>query len=215
MQKQKEIFSLREIWLRQTTLIGIIIIVAVAVVLFGGLLAYQYFTNPNLKIQNPTTQTADWKTYTNTQYGFELKYPSSWSLFESIQKDSVSLTSPETEKEVAESKFGEGSVDDIEITYCDNINTDCARGGSWLEMKDSYKDIPDLLNDKNSLTQKSNKKLDVKIDGIQGYGATVAGIDAVYEIMLNHNGIFLIGFPQGGEDKLIEKQIISTFKFTK
>ncbi len=28
--------------------------------------------------------TADWKTYTNTQYGFEFKYPKDWSVFEDL-----------------------------------------------------------------------------------------------------------------------------------
>jgi len=69
MQKQKGV----------STLVGIIIIVVVAVVLFGGVFAYQYFTAQtqpvvqNQQVQN--NQTAGWKTYTNTQYGFDVKYP--------------------------------------------------------------------------------------------------------------------------------------------
>jgi len=53
-----------------STLVGIIIIVAVAVVAFGGVFAYQYFT-----AKTPTDQTAGWKTYTDNQKGFSLKYP--------------------------------------------------------------------------------------------------------------------------------------------
>ncbi|MEK7562748.1 MAG: hypothetical protein AAB509_03665 [Patescibacteria group bacterium] len=64
MQKQKGI----------STLIGIIIIVAVAIVAFGGIFVYQYFTvKPQPDIQ--TAETAGWKTYTNTKYTFEIKYP--------------------------------------------------------------------------------------------------------------------------------------------
>lgn len=55
MQKQKG---------KVPTSVGIIIIVVVAVVLFGGVFAYQHFT-----------KTAGWKTYKNTQYGFEFQYP--------------------------------------------------------------------------------------------------------------------------------------------
>lgn len=30
---------------------------------------------------NPSDETADWRTYTNTQYGFSIKYPQSWSQY--------------------------------------------------------------------------------------------------------------------------------------
>jgi|SRR3989344_5188897 len=82
MQKQKGI----------STLIGIIIIVAVAVVLFGGVFAYQYYTakseaqNPksetNLNVQNPNVQneTAGWKTYKNEQAGIQFNYPKNWQI---------------------------------------------------------------------------------------------------------------------------------------
>ena len=74
MQKQKGI----------STLILIIVIIVVAVVAVGGVFAYQYYTtksearNPksetNLNVQNSNVQTAGWKTYTNTQYGFQVNY---------------------------------------------------------------------------------------------------------------------------------------------
>ncbi len=80
MQKQKGV----------SISIGIIIIVAVAAILFGGVFAYQYYIgksearNPKVKtnsnIQNSNTETAEWKTYTNTQYGFEFRYPSITSI---------------------------------------------------------------------------------------------------------------------------------------
>jgi len=65
-----------------STLLGIVIVVAVAIVLFGGALCYQYITQPkennqqqNQNTENTVDQTAGWKTYTNTQYGYEIKYP--------------------------------------------------------------------------------------------------------------------------------------------
>ncbi|MCX6718581.1 MAG: PsbP-related protein [Candidatus Staskawiczbacteria bacterium] len=72
-----------------STLTGIIIIIVVAVVLFGGVFAYQYFTaksQQNSKFfgssqktnQTQTQTTAGWKTYTNSQYGYEIKYPEDW-----------------------------------------------------------------------------------------------------------------------------------------
>jgi len=58
MQKQKGI----------STLTGIIIIVAVATILFGGVFAWQYFAT---KYQN---KVVSWKTYTNSIYNYQINY---------------------------------------------------------------------------------------------------------------------------------------------
>lgn len=82
------------------TWLGILIIVLVSILLFGGVFAWQYYakisnsqfqiSNENQNAQpaqspsgnasgeNPNSETAGWKTYTNTQYGYEIKYPSDW-----------------------------------------------------------------------------------------------------------------------------------------
>jgi hypothetical protein len=77
MQKQKEV----------STLVGIIIIIVVAVVLFGGVFAYQQYLiqKSNIKNQNENVKsqngTEEWKTYANNEYGFELKYPNNWTFY--------------------------------------------------------------------------------------------------------------------------------------
>jgi len=55
-----------------STLVGILIIVLVAVIA-GGILAWQYFGIPEKK--ETGNETADWKTYRNEDYGYEIKYP--------------------------------------------------------------------------------------------------------------------------------------------
>ena len=77
-----------------SSLIGIIIIVAVAVAAVGSIFAYQYYSMPKEVIKNPVieipntetpkieapkNETASWKTYRNDEYGFEFKYPESLS----------------------------------------------------------------------------------------------------------------------------------------
>jgi hypothetical protein len=60
------------------TSVGIAIIVLVAVFLFGGVFAYQYFfVKPQVVVQ-PVDQLVGWKTYTNTQYGIEFNYPKNY-----------------------------------------------------------------------------------------------------------------------------------------
>lgn len=75
MQKQNQ---------RGFILPAIIIIIAVTVLGSAGYLAYKQYSKPqtpnfndqsNLNVQNLNPQTADWKTYTNTEYGFEIKFP--------------------------------------------------------------------------------------------------------------------------------------------
>ncbi len=60
-----------------STLIGVIIIVVVAVILFGGVFAYEQHANSK-SLVTTNVKTSNWKTYTNTQYGYEIKYPTNW-----------------------------------------------------------------------------------------------------------------------------------------
>jgi len=78
-----------------STLVGVIIIIIVAVILFGGIFAWQYLnkypfaTGPliendqqnqnqtqNLEINNSTeNKITDWRTYSNSEYNFEIRLP--------------------------------------------------------------------------------------------------------------------------------------------
>ena len=65
-------------------LVGVLI---VGIVLIGGILTWQYFGIPKgevkvPKVKTPTTiikdEIADWKTYSNEEYNYEVKYPKDW-----------------------------------------------------------------------------------------------------------------------------------------
>ncbi len=57
--------------------ISIIVIVILAII-GGAFLLMQKPKTSATDVQSSTTQTADWKTYTNTDYGFEMMLPQNW-----------------------------------------------------------------------------------------------------------------------------------------
>ncbi len=117
-----------------STLTGVLIILAAAVVLFGGVFGWQYYTNPNFKIVNPsqiqnsksettdssskTSATEDWKTYTNIEYGYEIQYPSGW------QALILEVKNPKTDSKIFISLVGTGSpvnVRENDIIYLNGV----------------------------------------------------------------------------------------------
>ena len=87
---------------RISTLWGIVIIVVVAVVLFGGVFARQYFiTKANVESQiksdivQPINQTAGWKTYTGNVAGITFQYPDKLnSDYISLQQKPIVIITP-------------------------------------------------------------------------------------------------------------------------
>lgn len=60
----------------QKGLAPIIIILVLTVIIGGGVFAWQKFGTPKQELkQESKDETANWKTYTNDEYGFEFKYP--------------------------------------------------------------------------------------------------------------------------------------------
>lgn len=74
-------------WFSRHHFLGYGFLVLVLVVAVGLIYWWQYGQTPSQSdnsyvppISDQTDETADWKTYTNTQYGFELKYPGNISV---------------------------------------------------------------------------------------------------------------------------------------
>ena len=98
-----------------STPIGILIIVAVAVLFLGGAYAYLWYENPksetlnSKQIQNSSpeanppsaenTETADWKIYRNGTYGFEVKYPNNFKISSISYKNNIVTFIPDYEQE--------------------------------------------------------------------------------------------------------------------
>lgn len=53
-------------------------------------------TAPTTSLQTSASQTADWKTYTSNKYGFEVKYPESYSVFHTSGDSNIDFRSTES-----------------------------------------------------------------------------------------------------------------------
>ena len=86
MQKQKGI----------STLVGVTIIVAIAIIAFGGVFAWKFNNEFYLIPTSVTTnQTAGWKTYKNEGLGYELKYPQDLTLDNTTITELFKTTMPD------------------------------------------------------------------------------------------------------------------------
>jgi len=62
-----------------STPIAIVIIILCAF-LVGGVVVYQYYGIPKREEKAQENETVIWKTYTNKENGYEIKYPSNWRM---------------------------------------------------------------------------------------------------------------------------------------
>lgn len=212
---------------------AVMVIVVAIILLAGGAFAYKTWQGRQLaqqSVQNqPATQdeTVNWKTYKNDKYGLSFEYPKDWLLNDREVSDEngaeiVSLISPEGERgleEDSKKEFFEGGYyyKDFAVSYCKSINTECTTGGSWIGER-VYNGIEDLLSDENSFKQRSNFMPSVDIGGLKGYGVISSGFYANYEIMVEHNGIFLLDLPNVDTDTALsqkQQHILSSFRFTR
>lgn len=162
-----------------------------------------------------TDETANWKTYTSSIYSFSFKYPQDWTLSNATTEEAksgeiVSLVNPETQKQNLPPGYNRNLV----VSYFKDMNSDDARGGSW-EGQRTYKSLADHFTDKNAFKQKTGE---TTVDGKKAYEVTIAGAGSSYGIMIEYNGIYELNFSTANSKSAlgsVEKQILSTFKFTK
>ncbi|MEK7080650.1 MAG: hypothetical protein AAB925_02380 [Patescibacteria group bacterium] len=190
-----------------STLVGTIIIVAVAVILFGGVFAYQYFTTKSQQnslqqnseffalrqktdqTQNLTTETAGWKTYRNEKYGFEFNYPKEWHLWEANSFLGLVIIYPNDKSEQVLNKTI-STTDEISFQPVDNLDGIKTQQISIGKLQWLYRIMP------------NDNPLD---------GGTEKGVE--YLTAMNNNKYMDVATGLSNEEILLK--ILSTFKFTK
>jgi len=190
----------------------IIIVVVIAVLGTAGYFAYKQYsapkpvactqeakvcpdgssvgrTGPNCEFAQCPDQTANWQTYTNSEYGFEIKYPeSSQCRFSEIDKGVFAFG--RIELNVTDSK---------ELDLNDYVD-------SFINDNNLAVDIRQNIN----IANRGGVKLTYRFGGTNRYGEV--------NFIKNNENIHAIGFTAGGftcDEPQIFDQILSTFKFTK
>jgi len=191
-----------------STLWGIVIIVVIAIILFGGVFAWQYFTaksQPGVQSPQNQNQTAVWKTYTNTQYGFSFNYPSDWILHSNSNGASV-LTK---QHEVHNIGSLNGSTIDFSVSACNLSDKGCS----------DFKNDLDMQINANSNGGKND--LTFTIDGVTGSQWVIGADQYAYNGVLVRNGVlydfgstpeeYTMKYPNIADKQV--KAIFDSFKF--
>ena len=159
---------------------------------------------------NTTDQTAGWKTYTNAQYGFEMKYPTNWVIYKE------------------NSEIGEHSVFlGPEANYVKNIRTEESGCSVILAVFNNSEklSLSDWLAKNDMWNQKPVKGItNIKINGAEGIkyegtdygmgGVTPIGFDSHVLFSKNDKIIDILTLDKC-TDKINTDKINFTFKFTK
>ena len=195
----------------------VIILIIVGVLVIGGLFWYyqktlQIISQPVPQV-TPTDETANWQTYQNDEYGFELNYPKDWSVDEGCQK--LGTLDSDSTRTCFRNSFGEPkSTDEVVL----------------LILKKKYSSIDDYLNAQLEAAKKelgegkvsfSKEKIDkgYKVTAkfpYSGDGSTASLTDI---ILMEQDQIFILRQVYPKECQLAQcevlNQILSTFKFIK
>lgn len=158
-------------------------------------------------IATPTpAPTADWKTYTNTEYGYSVRYPNDWQTFEVKEGPETGIRVDFAE---SESFSGRKYWSWIKV----NDNSDGLSVKQWVNgFSSQYSDQPEVMA---GITREKEKIADVEAErvvGLPGMTETVSVFipkeKIIYEIVLQ-KGVKTLS----DEAKQTFNLMLSTFKF--
>jgi hypothetical protein len=148
--------------------------------------------------QKISTDTSSWKIYTNIKYGFEFKYPASWSIAFGDPAQAyldIELTSPET-KEFFKKCQGEACGSGADAIFNVQINLS-------MTAEKYVKSLP--VYDIKQVTFNKYTGWQYRYGGM--------GVDGTGYVISHNGAIYKIAIQKTNHD-LEQQQILSTFKFT-
>ena len=178
-----------------STPLAIGIIVALAVIVGAGVIAYQYQwqgaeEEAPAPIETPKDETAGWKMYSNTQYGFSFEYPSSWKL--TPEDNSIVVSQNEV------GQVGEYIAVNMPKVFLNNAT--------------GHPETPSDLVNRHECGVKAVSCYTLEVGGIESVGVSSSQIGDIIYVPLSDNQILEIIRPIS--DHPIYGQIFATFKFT-
>ena len=196
----------------------VVLLIAVAI---GGYLLYTNYSNNRSKVTtsvvqqttqpspSPSDETANWKTYTNTKYGFSFKYPSNLVVAE---QDTIQLTNEASMPQVIPNKY----INILIFVYSIDPQTSL-RG--WVE-KDTIRNKPDGTTGSTVIGTIDNYQSG-DLQGFTYHGG--AEVDVKHVLFKKEGKIFDFtldcyetgcSYKDNPEAEAVFNQILSTFKFT-
>lgn len=153
--------------------------------------------------------TKDWQTYSNDTYGFSFKYPSDYISMDksgsNYDQSVISIFSPGAQKNMKEN---EPYSESLSVYYYNSIDDEPENKANDLKATN----IDELLQ-KNSMIKKNES---IKVDNEDAVSVIWGGNDAYYVVLVMHeNHLYKLWFGDTMELSPTQKNILSTFKFTK
>jgi len=170
-----------------------------------GQIEFPQIKTPEIKI--PVDETADWKTYTNTEYGFEMKYPNNWyskEIKQGIVEGGIYF-SPEKPDELSETGGIIFTNEALNITIVQNSKK------SLLDFAYDYLNLASAKKYETEKIEIGGKEGLKIIDACEGVGCGQPKWQPKWFVERDEK-IYI--FNPGLSDKIeVFEQIISTFKF--
>ncbi len=153
-----------------------------------------------------SNEPANWKTYINSQYGYEIKYPNSWSPW-ITQPDSFSLNEDWSEQISELAILQNLSCEFHLVSYSNPQNL--SRGDFWKNLFGSYESSKSINNIMFGYNQVSGTEfiMERKDQPLPNKQTAVV-------VEHNNNFVVLLWWGQNPPDCASVDKILSTFKFT-